>query len=63
MLRERPLLGFLVSALLALGAVVALLGAQGLIAAVLGGLAWLALPENGMRLTPSRAVARRSRRR
>jgi hypothetical protein len=63
MLRQHPLLGYGLAALLALGAVVALLGLNGFVAAGLGALAWLALPENGMRLTPSRAVARRSRRR
>ncbi len=47
--------------MLALGAIVALLGLNGFVAAALGALAWFALPENGMRVTPARAGARRSR--
>lgn len=61
MLQGHPLIGYGLAALLALGAVVALVGLNGLVAAVLGALAWLALPENGMRVTPVRAAARRSR--
>jgi hypothetical protein len=59
MLRDHPLLGYALSALLALGAVVALIGAHGLVAAVLGALAWFALPaDEGARLVP---VARKRR--
>lgn len=60
---EHPALRFALSALLALLATVALLGASGLLAALLGGLAWLALPERGMRLTAARPPSRRALRR
>jgi F0F1-type ATP synthase assembly protein I len=59
MLRDHPLLGYALSALLALAAVVALLGAYGFVAAVLGGLAWFALPERGMRVAQTRRAGRR----
>jgi hypothetical protein len=59
MLRDHPLLGFALSALLALAAVVALLGLNGFVAAALGALAWLALPERGMPVAPTRRAGRR----
>jgi hypothetical protein len=60
MLREHPLIGYGLAALLALAAVVALLGLNGFVAAALGVLAWFALPEREMRVRPVRGAARRS---
>jgi hypothetical protein len=60
-LAAHPILGYLLAAVLAVGAVVALLGAYGLVAAVLGGMAWFALPEQRARITTVRAGASRSR--
>ena len=63
MLRQHPLVGYALSAFLALAAVVALLGAYGFVAAALGALAWFALPEREPAVRAVRAPAWRFPRR
>lgn len=55
MLQRHPILGYALSAVLALLAIVALLGAYGIVAAVLGALAWFALPERAPAVRAVRA--------